>query len=172
MRYRLRTLLIVMALAAVVAALARMNWAWGLFAYAVCLSLFVMACRIRTLCRRFDEVATLIPAPSKAATILWANGGLALLATGSFYIGWSMMSALLLCVYVMTDRPLLVTEAYVPDVWDHLFAWFMFTMPIGLGTAATLAMYWLTWPSKKKELICVTVNEKTSLALLLSWPVQ
>jgi hypothetical protein len=154
MRYRLRTLLIVMALAALVAAVVRISPAWGLFAYATLLSLFVIICRIRTVCRRIDEAALLTSAPNSGAMILWANAGLALLATLTFYVGWTVTSALLLCVYVMTGRPLLVSGTYVPDFWDYLFAWLMFTMPVGLGTAATLALYWLTWPAKKTELSC------------------
>src|SRR5262245_14331942 len=92
MRYRLRTLLMVMALAAVVAAVVRVDRVWGLFAYAACLSLFVMVCRIRTVCRSCDEIALLTPAPTQAATILWVNAGLALLAIVAFYIGWTMMA--------------------------------------------------------------------------------
>jgi hypothetical protein len=63
MRFRLRTLMIVLGFVAVVAAIVRENRAWGLFAYAVGLSLFVLAYRIRNL----------IPAKNKVAMNLWVK---------------------------------------------------------------------------------------------------
>jgi hypothetical protein len=136
MRYRLRTLLAITALCAVVAAFFAFDLMAGILSYIACLSLFMLIWRTRLVYQALD----LLP-PASADLFLALRvlgGGLAI----ALAAGIAFCTACTLAQAPFTDIMVAKNQAAEAEVKFKAGLW----LSLPLGTIAALYVYWLSWP--------------------------
>ena len=148
MRYSLRTLLVILTLAAIVAAGFALNTIGGIFIYLGCLLLFMFTWRLKTACRVADANPGANLNPWTPHLIVLSCFGIAVAAAATFCCTCTVVQA------PFTDFMYQPAHAPVAEAKFHRGLWI--SMPI--GTAAAMLIFWLSWPQ------CPT-NESTRTAI-------
>ena len=136
MRYRLRTLLMVSALAGLVAAGFTVNPLVGTLTYVGCLLLFLSAFRLRVVCRLADASRDARYNPWTPYVLLLTSFGVAGAAFLAFCATCTVAQLPFTSWLVTAQEAQRVRQIFQLGLWISL--------PV--GTAAAALVYWLSWP--------------------------
>jgi hypothetical protein len=142
MRFSLRTLFVLVTLAAIVAA----GFAWhpvpGIFIYLACFTLVASILRARAACRRIDAIRAAGGPPGSVGSLVVAAGvGVALAAAIAFCGMCSVAQSPFFALHATPER--------LPEVERTFARGLLVSIPV--GTIAAVFVYTLTWPPLYRE---------------------